>query len=152
MSQYAEFFIRRGENDYTFLDSFSRNSNVQQALNEAGFLRWEKIVHLTDEDFRSLSAIMQGKIEIVDDEIKRIREKVDLITKMNNNINDKLECISEYMATIEEMEDDKRSYQFTMDFFDIFGNMAEGFRYSEKNQEIYVGLEVGTHPTDNDIV
>lgn len=151
MSQYAEFFIRKGENDYTFLDSFSRNSNVQQALDEAGFLRWEKLVHLTDKDFRQLSEIMQGKVEVMNDEIKKMREKIDLIAKMDNDINNKLECIGEYMATIEEMEDDKRSYQFTMNFFEIFGNMAEGFRYSEKNQEIYVGLEVGTHPTDNDI-
>lgn len=151
MSQYAEFFIRKGENDYTFLNSFSRNSDVQQALDEAGFLRWEKLVHLDREDFRQLSKSMQDKIEVMNDEIKKMREKIDLITKMNNDINDKLERINENMAAIEEMEDDKRSYQFTMNFFDILGNMANTFSYSEKNQKIYVGLEVGTHPTDNDI-
>lgn len=151
MSQYAKFFIRKGENDYTFLNSFSRNSDIQQALDEAGFLRWEKLVHLDYKDFRQLSKIMQDKIEVINDEIKKMREKIDLVTKMNNDINDKLEQINENIAAIEEMKDDKKSYQFTMSFFDILGNMAETFYYSKKNQEIYVGLEVGTQPTDDDI-
>lgn len=151
MSQYAEFFIRKGENDYTFLDSFSRNNEIQRALDEAGFLRWEKIVHLDNKDFHYLSEIMQGKIKIMDNEIKKVREQIELITKMNNDIDDKLRSISEYMATIEEMENEKKSYQYAMNFFDIFGSMAENFPYSAKNQEIYVGLEVGTNPTDNNI-
>ena len=152
MSQYAEFFIRKGENDYTFLNSFSRNSDVYQALNEGGFLKWEKIVYLNYRDFCHLAEIMQGKIEIMDDEIKKMREQIDLITKMNNDISDKLKGIDEHMATIEDMEEDKKSYQFAKNFFDIFGNMAEKFHYIKNNQEIYVGLEVGTQPTDNDIV
>lgn len=151
MSQYAEFFIRKGKNDYTFLDSFSRNSEIQLVLDEARFLKWEKIVHLNDKDFRYLSEIIQGKIKFIDDEIKKEKEQIELITKMNNNINDKLKSIGEYMTTIEEMENEKESYQYAMNFFDIFGSMAENFPYSAKNQEIYVGLEVGTNPTDNDI-
>ena len=151
MSQYAEFFIRKGKNDYTFLDSFSRNSEIQLVLDEARFLKWEKIVHLNDKDFRYLSEIIQGKIKFIDDEIKKEKEQIELITKMNNNINDKLKSIGEYMTTIEEMENEKESYQYAMNFFDIFGSMAENFPYSAKNQEIYGGLEVGTNPTDNDI-
>lgn len=106
---------------------------------------------MNDKDFRYLSEIIQGKIKFIDDEIKKEKEQIELITKMNNNINDKLKSIGEYMTTIEEMENEKESYQYAMNFFDIFGSMAENFPYSAKNQEIYVGLEVGTNPTDNDI-
>ena len=70
MSQYLNFFIKTGENQYQQIASYSRNHRIYQAFNSAPY---EKITRLTE-----------SKIVNAIEELKTVRDAYQKVIQDNN--------------------------------------------------------------------
>lgn len=157
MSQYANFYLRRGKDDFIFLDDFCRISFMYKVFNDASYLHWEKLVRVKKEDFHFLISAAEKDKKRLEDRKSELEQQITLIKEANNSISDKIEAMNDIQEYIKDINIDLSSYDSVINVLEFFESMITsyeaGYRSAEKYSiEFYVGLDVNPNPTDADIL
>jgi len=157
MSQYASFYLRRGKDDFIFLDEFCRTSFMYKVFNDASYLHWEKLVRVKKEDFHFLISAAEKDKKRLEDRKIELEQQLNLIKEANNSISDKIEAMNDIQEYVKDINCDLSSYDFVINvlhcFESIITNYESGYYSTEKYSiEFYVGLDVNSDPTDADIL
>ena len=135
MSSYMHFFARSDHDDFIQLDHFSRNNIIYTIVNSNANVSYGAINLIDNQIFKSCAAIAYGYISDAKSNIQHYQNLINQISTFNNDIQDKLNAINDYKATIEDCEQELDEYQFAENFFVMLQNIQA---------PIYVGIECGS--------
>lgn len=135
MSQDMYFFARSDHNDFVQIDCFSRNHSIYKRATEIISIPYEKIALVHAADLRKCADITQGYIELVKDRIKKIQERIELISTFNNSVDEKIEAVNYYSDGLFEDEQDLDENIFAQNFFIMLQNIQA---------PIYIGIDCGS--------
>lgn len=152
MSEYMTFVVRKGD-VFTPIYTCTRSSEVFQDMKcmaEYGFLTE---VH-KDE--------LVGRIEHekayardLEKDIEAIEANKRLLADWNNSIEDKMEALSQYSLSQQEIRDrieEVRATAVKLQFLYSIAEELEFFKdYSKKESGLYVGIEIPEDPSLEDI-
>ena len=152
MSAYIQFFIRNNET-FMPIGIYCRSSAIYQAFDE--YIPWEKIRPLNEPLLRRIYGEVMDEIREHTDQIDRIKEHIALIATFNNPMDEKIEMLdnieemlSEYEKGLEELDNVKAYILFLNDIIEA----VEFEDDIDENAYLYAGVEVGIHPTTEDIM
>lgn len=143
MSQYLNFFIRTGENQYQQIASYSRNHRIYQAFNSAPY---EKITRLTESKIvnaiEELKTVKDAYQKVIQDNNEQIATQYRLYSKDKFfDIYDRIQQINkELKQDVEESEKSLIELQF-----------IQRMTRTSNNAVIYFGVEI-YDPEDKDII
>ena len=143
MSQYLNFFIKTGENQYQQIASYSRNHRIYQAFNSAPY---EKITRLTESKIvnaiEELKAARDAYQKIIQDNNEQIATQYRLYSKDKFfDIYDRIQQTNkELRQDIEDCEKSLTELQF-----------IQRMTRTSNNAIIYFGVEI-YDPEDKDII
>ncbi len=140
MSQYVNFFLRRGD-EFIPLRDYSRSSPVYSVINAP----YEKI---REYSYPELEARILHLKEMKEDNaaaITRIWERINSVYHLNNSVEEKMEYVNDYYSQISDLEDDNKNLDRCMVELDFIADLI----YMDCT--IYAGVEIG-EPTLDDIV
>lgn len=143
MSQYLNFFIKTGENQYQQIASYSRNHRIYQAFNSTPY---EKITRLTESKIvnaiEELKAARDAYQKVIQDNNEQIAVQYHLYSKDKFfDIYDRIQQINkELKQDVEESEKSLIELQF-----------IQRMTRTPNNAVIYFGVEI-YDPEDKDII
>ena len=143
MSQYLNFFIKTGENQYQQIASYSRNHRIYQAFNSAPY---EKITRLTESKIvnaiEELKTVKDAYQKVIQDNNEQIATQYRLYSKDKFfDIYDRIQQINkELKQDVEECEKSLIELQF-----------IQRMTRTPNNAVIYFGVEI-YDPEDKDII
>ena len=143
MSQYLNFFIKTGENQYQQIASYSRNHRIYQAFNSAPY---EKITRLTESKIvnaiEELKTVRDAYQKVIQDNNEQIAIQYRLYSKDKFfDIYDRIQQINkELKQDVEECEKSLIELQF-----------IQRMTRTPNNAVIYFGVEI-YDPEDEDII
>ena len=149
MSSYMHFFIRKG-NEFAPIATYGRSSCTYQAFKE--FAPYEKIRPLTALQLGQVDEKLRADLE---SQYNRdaIVERINMISKFNNSVDEKLAAIEDEVSALKELEDEekalKRARKFVSFLLDIIDEAHSSQYYEDAaahidpNAYIYVGIECG---------
>lgn len=152
MSEYMTFVVRKGD-IFTPIYTCTHSSNLFQDMKNAaeyGFLVKVHKDELTEciERERAYARDLEKDVEIIEAS-KR------LLADWNNSIEDKMEALSQYSLSqqeirdrIEEAQDTAVRLQF---LYDIVEELEFFKDYSKKESGLYVGIEIPEDPSLVDV-
>lgn len=153
MSEYISFFIRRGQNNFIPLFTFSRNSSIFQSFRYA--LPYERVRAISLNELEDKELECERRSDNVIKRIDCLKEDRALIASFNNTVDEKMdalqdnaECIKEYE---EELEDERRALYTIVALIDIIENIRFNKDWN-KDVYIYGGIEVGDDITAEDVI
>lgn len=153
MSEYISFFIRRGQNNFIPLFTFSRNVSIFQSFRYA--LPYERVRAISLNELENKELEFKRRSDDVIKRIGRLKEERALIASFNNTVDEKMdalqdnaECIKEYE---EELEDERRALYTIVALIDIIENIRFDKEW-DKDVYIYGGIEVGDDITAEDVI
>lgn len=153
MSEYISFFIRRGQNNFIPLFTFSRNNSIFQSFRYA--LPYERVRAISLNELEDKELECERRSDNVIKRIDRLKEDRALIASFNNTVDEKMdalqdnaECIKEYE---EELEDERRALYTIVALIDIIENIRFDKEWN-KDVYIYGGIEVGDNITAEDVI
>ena len=144
MSQYMRFFAYPNSIGSTFIqiDAFSRNNVAYQIANQAIAIPYEAIAYISKDNLQKCIDITQGYIASKKETIANYNKKIDIISKFNNTVEEKLTAIDDCYICLRECEEELNELLYTENFFiTLYGISAS----------IYAGIECGSEVTINDI-
>ena len=143
MSQYLNFFIKTGENQYQQIASYSRNHRIYQAFNSAPY---EKITRLTESKIvnaiEELKTVRDAYQKVIQDNDEQVAIQYSLCSKDKFfDIYDRIQQINkELKQDVEESEKSLIELQF-----------IQRMTRTPNNAIIYFGVEI-YDPEDEDII
>ena len=143
MSQYLNFFIKTGENQYQQIASYSRNHRIYQTFNSAPY---EKITRLTESKIvnaiEELKTVKDAYQKVIQDNNEQIAVQYRLYSKDKFfDIYDRIQQINkELEQDVEDCEKSLIELQFIQRMTRIPNNAI-----------IYFGVEI-YDPEDEDII
>lgn len=143
MSQYLNFFIKTGENQYQQIANYSRNNRIYQAFNSAPY---EKITQLTESKIvnaiKELKTVKDAYQKVIQDNNEQIATQYRLYSKDKFfDIYDRIQQINkELKQDIEDCEKSLIELQFIQRMTRVPNNAV-----------IYFGVEI-YDPEDEDII
>ena len=143
MSQYLNFFIRTGENQYQQIASYSRNNRIYRAFDSAPY---EKITRLTESKIvnalEELKTARDAYQKVIQDNNEQIATQYRLYSKDKFfDIYDRIQQINkELKQDVEESEKSLTELQF-----------IQRMTRTPNNAIIYFGVEI-YDPEDKDII
>ena len=143
MSQYLNFFIKTGENQYQQIASYSRNHRIYQTFNSAPY---EKITRLTEPKIvnaiEELKTVRDAYQKVIQDNDEQIAVQYRLYSKDKFfDIYDRIQQINkELKQDIEDCEKSLIELQF-----------IQRMTRTPNNAVIYFGVEI-YDPEDKDII
>ena len=143
MSQYLNFFIKTGENQYQQIASYSRNHRIYQAFNSAPY---EKITRLTESKIvnaiEELKTVRDAYQKVIQDNDEQIAVQYRLYSKDKFfDIYDRIQQINkELEQDVEESEKSLIELQF-----------IQRMTRTPNDAIIYFGVEI-YDPEDEDII
>ena len=140
MSQYVNFFLRRGD-EFIPLRDYSRSSPVYSVINAP----YEKIREYSYSDLESKILRLKEMKEDNAAAITRIWERINSVYHLNNSVEEKMEYVNDYYSQISDLEDDNKNLDRCMIELDFIADLV----YMDCT--IYAGVEIG-EPTVEDIV
>ena len=158
MSMYMNFFLR-GKDRFYPITSYSRSCVTYGVFSEvfgSGRL-WEKVTPVTEDKLNIIMREIHSKIVKNQDVIKSYEKHLDIVKEMNNSAEEKIELINDYLAMINEYDEEIRDLKYTRTFVTFLNDMIDEVRYSDEedgfnpDEYVYVGIEIG-NPTEEDIV
>ena len=143
MSQYLNFFIRTGENQYQQIASYSRNHRIYQAFNSAPY---EKITRLTESKIvnaiKELKTVKDAYQKVIQDNNEQIATQYRLYSKDKFfDIYDRIQQINK------ELEQDVEDCEKSLIELQFIQRMTR----TPNNAVIYFGVEI-YDPEDEDII
>lgn len=143
MSQYVQFFVRSENGAYTEVAWYSRSSEMYQYVSCAPY---EKIQHIGSQFFEDMYSKFESHINFLKANIEQTQQMIEYIIKFSDiSMSERLTQISEYQEIISDYQDDINSSYMMMGEVLLLQRLAE-------DDNMYVGVEVGSTPTDDDIV
>lgn len=140
MSQYLNFFAKSVHGkEFIPIADYSRNTKVYQET-EAPY---EKIRVFKEQELRDIAERLRAGKIFANSQINSFNRRIDLITQMDNPLDEKLEAINEYLGYIDEYKDEIDALDRWATEIDFIANMTD---YCD----IYAGFEVG-EPTNENI-
>ena len=143
MSQYFNFFIKTGENQYQQIASYSRNHRIYQAFNSAPY---EKITRLTESKIvnaiEELKTVKDAYQKVIQDNNEQIAVQYRLYSKDKFfDIYDRIQQINK------ELEQDVEDCEKSLIELQFIQRMTR----TPNNAIIYFGVEI-YDPEDEDII
>lgn len=149
MSAYKYFFIKSNTNEFIPIGEFSRNSEVYRYCRAP----YEKIKPLTIDNLNQTICDVEQGIECVKRGIQANKDGRELVAKMNNPINEKMEILCELERSIDENMNYLDELKWALNYFAFLINIIDCVKYNSNydiNNYIYVGEEI-SEPTVDDI-
>ena len=151
MSQYLEIYVKSKEDNFIYLDAFSRSTFMYRLFNEDVGAPYEKVRKMTRARLQEAIEIGSGYLQGAIERKKRHEDTLQLISSFNNSVNEKMEAIYEHQEILEEYNESITEWEWTMNYLRVLASMAESMSYEGSKAGLYYGIEVGA-PTLEDIV
>ena len=149
MSAYKYFFIKSNINEFIPIGEFSRNTEVYRYCSAP----YEKIKPLTIDNLNQIICDIEQGIECVKRGIQADKDERELVIKMNNSVNEKMETLLEIERSIEENTNYLDDLKWACNYFAFLINIIDYAKFNNNydiNNYIYVGEEI-PEPTVDDI-
>ena len=149
MSAYKYFFIKSNTNEFIQIGEFSRNTEVYRYCSAP----YEKIKPLTIDNLNQIICDIEQGIECVKRGIQADKDERELVVKMNNSVNEKMETLLEIGRSIEENTNYLDDLKWACNYFAFLINIIDYAKFNNNydiDNYIYVGEEI-PEPTINDI-
>ena len=149
MSAYKYFFIKSNTNEFIQIGEFSRNTEVYRYCSAP----YEKIKPLTIDNLNQIICDIEQGIECVKRGIQADKDERELVVKMNNSINEKMETLLEIGRSIEENTNYLDDLKWACNYFAFLINIIDYAKFNNNydiDNYIYVGEEI-PEPTVDDI-
>ena len=150
MSAYKYFFIKSNTNEFIQIGEFSRNTEVYRYCSAP----YEKIKPLTIDNLNQIICDIEQGIECVKRGIQADKDERELVVKMNNSVNEKMETLLEIGRSIEENTNYLDDLKWACNYFAFLINIIDYAKFNNNydiNNYIYVGEEI-PEPTVDDIM
>ena len=158
MSAYIEFFIRH-ENSFLPIATYSRSDVVYQHFSD--YVPYEAIKGIDRDMLRDVMEGVNADKQYFANAIKSIEEDIEMVSKFNAPIDEKMEQIRTMKSWIRENEEMLHELQRVEYFVAFLSDIIEETEYGHlspyepdrtvaPNGYVYVGIEVGM-PTVDDI-
>ena len=164
MSQYTHFFIRTPDDKFLPIACYSRSHTIAETFRNAP---WEKITAISQDQLLYARQRIRELIDSYKEDIAQYESQIELITKMDNSVDDKLEqihstqnYIKEINETINDLDEAMMFCRFLDNILDaaddakywgVDGEPDPGYRLNP-NAYLYYGCECGDCPTLDDVV
>ena len=149
MSAYKYFFIKSNTNEFIQIGEFSRNTEVYRYCSAP----YEKIKPLTIDNLNQIICDIEQGIECVKRGIQADKDERELVVKMNNSVNEKMETLLEIGRSIEENTNYLDDLKWACNYFAFLINIIDYAKFNNNydiDNYIYVGEEI-PEPTVDDI-
>ena len=149
MSAYKYFFIKSNTNEFIQIGEFSRNTEVYRYCSAP----YEKIKPLTIDNLNQIICDIEQGIECVKRGIQADKDERELVSKMNNSVNEKMETLLEIGRSIEENTNYLDDLKWACNYFAFLINIIDYAKFNNNydiDNYIYVGEEI-PEPTVDDI-
>ena len=149
MSAYKYFFIKSNTNEFIQIGEFSRNTEVYRYCSAP----YEKIKPLTIDNLNQIICDIEQGIECVKRGIQADKDERELVVKMNNSVDEKMETLLEIGRSIEENTNYLDDLKWACNYFAFLINIIDYAKFNNNydiNNYIYVGEEI-PEPTVDDI-
>ena len=150
MSAYKYFFIKSNTNEFIQIGEFSRNTEVYRYCSAP----YEKIKPLTIDNLNQIICDIEQGIECVKRGIQADKDERELVIKMNNSLDEKMETLREIGRSIEENTNYFDDLKWACNYFAFLINIIDYAKFNNNydiDNYIYVGEEI-PEPTVDDIV
>lgn len=150
MSAYKYFFIKSNNNEFIPIGEFSRNTEVYRYCSAP----YEKIKPLTIDNLNQIICDIEQGIECVKRGIQADKDERELVVKMNNSVNEKMETLLEIGRSIEENTNYLDDLKWACNYFAFLINIIDYAKFNNNydiDNYIYVGEEI-PEPTIDDIM
>ena len=151
MSQYLEIYVKSKEDNFTYLDAFSRSTAMYRLLNEDIGAPYGKVRKLEKARLQEAIEIARGYLEGFIERKKRHGDMLQLISSFNNPVDEKIEAIYELQQDLEEYDESIEEMEYVINYLRVLTSMVESMSYEGSKAGLYYGIEVG-NPTIDDIV
>ena len=152
MSQYMTFVVRKGD-VFTPIYTCSRSSDLYQNLKAA--VDYGKLTEVHKDELVECIEREKAYVQDLEKDIEAIESNKKLIADWNNSIDEKLEALSRYDLSqqdvrdrIEEAQDTAVRLQF---LYDIAEELEYFKDYSKKESGLYAGIEIPEDPSLEDL-
>lgn len=149
MSAYKYFFIKSNTNEFIQIGEFSRNTEVYRYCSAP----YEKIKPLTIDNLNQIICDIEQGIECVKRGIQADKDERELVVKMNNSLDEKMETLREIGRSINENTDYLDDLKWACNYFAFLINIIDYAKFNNNydiDNYIYVGEEI-SEPTVDDI-
>ena len=152
MSQYANFYLRRGE-CFIPIGSFSRNNPVYNYVHTYTS-EFEKINPLTVVKLDKIVNEIEKDLELLKKAKKRTKRKYMAILQSPITVEEKRSLMDEQDEAINSINEDKLYIEYALHFFNNLTDMVDNAKYSsvlDADKFLYVGIETPENITEEDI-
>lgn len=149
MSACKYFFIKSNTNEFLPIGEFNRGTEVYRYC----CAPYEKIKPLTNDSLNQIICDIEQGIECVKRGIQTDKDELELVVKMNNSIDEKMETLREIERSINENTYYLDDLKWACNYFAFLINIIDCIKFDDNydiNNYIYVGEEI-PNPTVNDI-
>ena len=150
MSAYKYFFIKSNTNEFIQIGEFSRNTEVYRYCSAP----YEKIKPLTIDNLNQIICDIEQGIECVKRGIQADKDERELVVKMNNSVDEKMETLREIGRSINENTNYLDDLKWACNYFAFLINIIDYAKFNNNydiDNYIYVGEEI-PEPTVDDIM
>ena len=155
MSQYIQFFIRSNSDEFLPIGIFSRCNAIYNFFEKYFNAPYEKIAAITMKDLRYLIEKIDNRIEVCNNRIVELEQKIKLITECNNSVEEKMIAIDEVNSDIKECVEERNEFEWTRSYICSLEEIIDAIAYNDKyckDTYLYCGIEVGENVTVEDII
>lgn len=152
MSEYISFFIRREQNNFIPLFTFSRNNSIYQVFRN--IIPYEKVRAISYNELENKYRECERRMDNITKSINQIKEERALIASFNNSVDEKISALIDIAGQDkelrDELEEERRAGYTIVALIDII----ESIRFNDvwdKDKYIYAGIEI-CDPTDKDVI
>ena len=150
MSACKYFFIKSNTNEFLPIGEFNRGTEVYRYC----CAPYEKIKPLTIDNLNQIICDIEQGIECVKRGIQADKDERELVVKMNNSVNEKMETLLEIGRSIEENTNYLDDLKWACNYFAFLINIIDYAKFNNNydiDNYIYVGEEI-PEPIVDDIV
>lgn len=153
MSEYISFFIRREQNNFIPLFTFSRNNSIYQVFRD--IIPYEKVRAISYNELENKYRECERRMDNITKSINQIKEERALIASFNNSVDEKISALIDIAGQDkelrDELEEERRAGYTIVALIDII----ESIRFNDalnKDKYIYAGIEVCDNITMEDVI
>lgn len=152
MSEYMTFVVRKGD-VFTPIYTCTRSSAIFQSLK--GAVEYERLVEVYKDELAACIEREKAFAQDLEKDIEAIEANRKLVADWKNSIEDKMEALSRYDLSLQEIRDRIEEAQTTAVRLQFLYDIAEELEYfkdySEKESGLYAGIEISEDPSLKDL-
>lgn len=154
MSQYIEFYVRKGET-YLPVGTYCRVDTRYQVFNSL-VTAYGGLTPITSEILKEAQDEVNCELDDKKKALKRIERERANILKANNSLEEKVAYLSDYDETEADYKEEIELWTAAYYFIDSLRGILDEARYDEtdgiiKDKYLYAGIEVEIKKDENEI-